>query len=74
MKYVQCRVKKGDAKQTAWIPQRDAKRGKIVQLQQESGEWNDGWEILAVGFKTKSSEELLSDRKGIFSRIKNLFK
>ena len=41
MKHVQCLLRKGETKQVAWIPEKFAKRGKVVRLRDE-----DGWRVV----------------------------
>ena len=41
MKHVQCLLQKGETKQMAWIPEKFAKRGKVVRLRDE-----DGWRVV----------------------------
>ena len=51
--YKQCILSKptpkGKLMEVAWIPVEFAKKGKILKLKQEDGEWTDGWIVEDVG-------------------------
>ncbi len=55
MLYVQCEMSRGVARQTAWLPQKLAVRGKVLRV---SGE--DGWVVENCGVKMEERE--LSER------------
>ena len=38
---------------TSWIPEKFAEVGKVLKLK-ESGEWEDGWEVVHVGSRLDS--------------------
>ncbi len=61
MKYVQCELKKGNRKQTAWIPARFAKLGTYLKLKD-----NDGWCVVLVG--TELDETLVLDKERDYTR------
>lgn len=44
--YVQCEMRLGSLLQTAWIPQKHARRGKVLRLKNAQGEWVNGWEVI----------------------------
>lgn len=44
--YKQCKFKKGNATQTAWIEEHSAVLGKIVELKSDNRE---KWEVIEVG-------------------------
>lgn len=48
--YRQCVLKKNSTTTTSWIPEKFAKKGKVLKLK-DSGIWSDGWEIQRVGSK-----------------------
>jgi len=52
---VQCTMKKGNRVQTSWIPEKYAKKGKILKLKDDD-EWTDGWEVINVGSRMESKQ------------------
>ena len=53
--YIQCRLKKIIDKDTyrlddAWIPEKCAVLNKTIKIKKD-GVWEDGWEVIEVGFK-----------------------
>lgn len=46
--YVQCRLARDRAVQTAWIPLAFATVGLPVRLK-DGGDWEDGWRVQSVG-------------------------
>lgn len=76
--YCQCRLRKGNTEQVAWIPQCFAEVGKAVQIRGEKG-WDDGWvvffasEPLDAEIVEKNEGNYRKQRKAsdiIFSEIK----
>ena len=57
--YVQCRLRRGGAQQTAWIPEKYAAVGRTVRLT-EGGWSQDGWQVTAAG--TRLPEGYLRER------------
>ena len=47
--HVQCKMRKGDTFQTAWIPSKFAVHGKILKLHDDNG-----WEVIEVNRSTDS--------------------
>lgn len=58
--YRQCRLLKGDAVTTSWIPEKFAKKGKYLKLR-KNNEWVDGWLVVEVG-DTRQPEEFVLAR------------
>lgn len=46
--YVQCWLRRGAARQMAWIPEKHAVVGRFLRLT-ESGVPEDGWEVVGAG-------------------------
>lgn len=44
MNYCQCELKKGDAKEIVWIPEKYAKKGKWLKIANDNG-----WEVIETG-------------------------
>lgn len=45
--YCQCKLRKANTEQVAWIPQCFANVGETVKIKnKKTGEWDDGWEVL----------------------------
>lgn len=47
--YCQCRLRNGTKETTSYIPVKFAKQGDFLQLKDEDGNWEDGWEVLLAG-------------------------
>ena len=68
--YVQCSLAlrlgpQQDRWTTSWIPERYAVKGKFLKLKdRESGEWEDGWEVVECW--TKQRAELVEARERSF--------
>lgn len=44
--YCQCKLRKGNSEQVAWIPQCFANIGETVKIKdKKSGTWDDGWKV-----------------------------
>ena len=46
--YVQCRLRRGPARQMAWIPEKHAVVGRFLRLT-EAGVSENGWEVTMAG-------------------------
>ena len=59
--YRQCRLVKrlrdGVAVQVSYLPAEYARVGRIVQVRENDGDWDDGWVIRAIG-PSASADEL----------------
>jgi hypothetical protein len=53
MNYKQCILRKGNAIQTAWIPEQYAVQGKIISIKDDHG-----WEIVTASVHSKPYEEI----------------
>jgi hypothetical protein len=62
MFYRQCKFKKDNAYQTAWIEERGAKVGSLVELKSDN---HEKWEVVEVGGRQTAEmvQELASDYK-----------
>ena len=43
----------GGSFQTSWIPEKFAKKGKVLELK-EGDKWEDGWKVYSVGARAKN--------------------
>ena len=57
--YVQCRLARGSARQTAWIPEKFARVGRLVRLT-EAGVSENGWQVAGIG--TRLAEDDVRER------------
>lgn len=48
MFYKQCKLQRKNIQTVAYIPSEFAKVGKVVQIKQEDGSWDDGWTVLSA--------------------------
>jgi hypothetical protein len=71
MEYLyQCRLVRGDLQQTAWIPERGAQTGKIVELKEDGLFW-EVEEVFPGSVSAKALTEKQSmDRRSLLS-VKN---
>ena len=46
--YKQCVLSKGSVQTVTWIPEKFAKKNKVLKIR-EHGEWDDGWKVESVG-------------------------
>lgn len=50
--YVQCDVEKKQGKvsrkRRLWGPEKHAILGKLVKVEEDNGEWTEGWRVIAV--------------------------
>ena len=57
--YVQCRLTRGSARQTAWLPEKFAAVGRTIRLTE--GHWSeDGWQVAGIG--TRLAEDYVRER------------
>ena len=67
--YRQCRMTKptddglGNYDHVAWIPEKTAKKGKVIGFKDDDGEWNEGWTVKLVGAERMSGDILLDREK-----------
>jgi hypothetical protein len=58
--YCQCSMRKkneyGYKLHVGWIPEKFAKKGKIIKLKWEDGTWEDGWEVTFVGSRKEAKQ------------------
>ncbi len=75
MMYIQCTVTKklpsGVKTTSTFLPEKFAKLGKVLKLQDKNSEWEDGWVVESVGkdkydsdYIRRQSREYLNHRKG----------
>ena len=57
--FFQCWLRRGNARQMAWMPQKFAVTGGYVRLKND-GVWENGWQIVGVGGRL--TEEHLLER------------
>lgn len=48
-KHIQCRVQRGETQQVCFLPERFAIEGKLIDLLNPKGVWEEGWTVLATG-------------------------
>lgn len=67
-KYAQCTLEKRDGNSTlrtvSYLPQKFAKKGWIVDLKEENGNWDKGWNVVEVGKLTTSPPDWRALIKG----------
>ena len=74
MEHVECFLKKGDDRQTRYIPRDTAYVGNFCKIQEKNGKWSHDWKIVVVGTKTVEKEVEVEKKENIFKRFKKLFK
>ena len=47
--YKQCRLTRANETTHTWLPEKFAKRGKVVKIRDRDSEWSDGWKVTQVG-------------------------
>jgi len=48
--YRQCKLEKSKEITTSWIPEKFAKKGRIIKIREnKQSPWNNGWTITSVG-------------------------
>jgi hypothetical protein len=53
----QCSMRRGNAVQRAWIPEKFAVEGKFLRLKDaDTGAWEDGWKVISVSDAVLSSD------------------
>jgi len=52
--------------ETAWIPEKFAKKNKYLKLKQK-GKWSNGWKVISIG--TRLPDEAIMDREYLEHRI-----
>ena len=77
MFYKQCELQRKTAHRVAWIPEKYAKKDKVLKLRKQEGtgcvrgytEWEDGWKCIAVN--TRLPESSLHSREHLYHRRVN---
>ena len=67
MFYRQCKLQHADKEQTTWIPEKYAKKGKVVRLR-EKGVWIDGWVVMSVGARASKEQQEMLERSHATTR------
>jgi hypothetical protein len=69
MKYFQCLLVKNDnnitIKTVAWIPEKYAKKNKLIRLLSPEDEWSDGWKVVQV-YPNSHDEEYIKEHEREF--------
>ena len=52
----QCILTKKSKTQVSWIPEKFAILGKFLELQDEKGNWDNGWKVSQIGDRKISKE------------------
>lgn len=47
--YKQCKLTRGDTVTHSWLPEKFAKKGKVVKIRDRDADWSDGWTVERVG-------------------------
>lgn len=52
--YTQCRLKKqlpdnANKQTTTWLPTQYAQVGRVLELKDDKGVWEDGWRVMSAG-------------------------
>jgi hypothetical protein len=50
----QCKLRKGNRITYSWIPSKYATRGKYLELKDDDGQWENGWQVDEVWGERKS--------------------
>lgn len=57
--YRQCRLKRVNGQiDTAWIPEKFAKKGHYIKIKKGDGKWENGWRVQEV-YDTRAAESRL---------------
>lgn len=56
--HMQCKLRRLDVEQVAWLPLKFARRGHVVQIQTAKGIWEDGWEVVETWGSPRSSADV----------------
>ncbi len=56
--YVQCRLKKKDSEQVAWIPKHFAVVGKVLKVRGSDGKMENGWHVLSAGIQDRTGDDI----------------
>jgi hypothetical protein len=67
--YRQCILQKNSLTKTAWLPEKFAKFGKYLELQ-EDDYWDDGWLVITVS-KARLDEKQLIERSQDYKKTRN---
>jgi hypothetical protein len=58
--YKQAKLAKDRVAQTAWIPEKFAKKGRVVRIKSEAL-WDDGWRVVEV-YSTRLDEHVVLEQ------------
>ena len=61
MYYYQCRLRRGETFQTAYIPEKFAKPHNRLKIKKDDGTWEEGWFVQAIYYNSKVDEKMLPD-------------
>jgi hypothetical protein len=61
MDYIQCRLERDKQFEVSWIPERFAVVDKYLKIQNEDGEWVDGWKVVNT-YSRKTELEVVAAR------------
>lgn len=70
MKYIQCKIVKGNTKQISWIPKKFAVVGKGLKLKDEYDNWSYGW-VVKEAFGEVDEKHIPDWRKAIRNHRKS---
>jgi hypothetical protein len=56
--HAQCKLRRGQAVTYSWLPEKYAKKGKVLGLKNDDGEWEEGWVVDEVWAKRRSTDVL----------------
>ncbi len=62
MNHAQCIMRRNANEQQAWIPEKFAVVGKLLELRTSHGGWQNGWEVMSVGM-VRPSAEVIADAR-----------
>jgi hypothetical protein len=66
---VQCRFRKGLREQTAWIDEKGAKIGMLVELKTEKEGDQEDWQVIGVG--TRKDEAYVRERERDYKKTRD---
>jgi hypothetical protein len=58
--YKQAKLAKHKTVQTAWLPEKFAKKGRVVRIKGDDG-WDDGWHVVEV-YATRLDEHVVHEQ------------
>ena len=70
--HVQCRLKRGETEQVAWIPKKHAFAGAVVKLKQEDDGWSDGWFVIEANKTCQIESKFIQERSMDWKKMRSV--